>query len=250
MNSPGILDRYFFSLSTLAELIAGIGSVEYGRIKAGPAVRQSVDRSIQKTKSLKNGLKWLANSTEATQIQAPEGPGAWNPGGSATAVAKNTGEAELSWLRLPSAPHIVRPDPQTNRSYDAFISHATEDKSELVRPLVTRLRELGVTIWYDEFELKVGDSLRRCIDRGLAASRFGIVVLSPSFFAKNWPQYELDGLVAKELMSGKVILPLWHRVTKEEVIRYSPSLADKVALHTATQSIAELADALAGVLRS
>lgn len=114
----------------------------------------------------------------------------------------------------------------------------------MVRLLVTRLRERGFEIWYDEFELKVGDSLRRSIDRGLAASRFGIVVLSPSFFAKNWPQYELDGLVAKEMSSGKVILPLWHRVTKDDVLGYSPSLADKVALNTATHSIAEIADKL------
>lgn len=71
------------------------------------------------------------------------------------------------------------------KSYDAFISHATEDKEDLVRPLAARLLELGFAIWYDEFQLKVGDSLRRSIDRGLANSRFGIVVLSPSFFAKN-----------------------------------------------------------------
>ena len=54
----------------------------------------------------------------------------------------------------------------------------------------------GIAVWYDEFQLKVGDSLRQSMDRGLAASRFGVVVLSGSFFAKNWPQYELNGMVA------------------------------------------------------
>lgn len=134
-------------------------------------------------------------------------------------------------------------------AYDAFISHATEDKEELVRPLADILRELGHAIWYDEFQLKVGDSLRRSIDKGLASSRFGIVVLSPSFFAKQWPQYELDGLVAKEMVGGKVILPLWHKVSKNEVIGYSPTLADKVALNTASYTIAELGDALSDVLK-
>lgn len=135
-------------------------------------------------------------------------------------------------------------------AYDAFISHASEDKDDLVRPLAQKLQEAGFSIWYDEFQLKVGDSLRRSIDKGLANSRFGIVVLSPDFFAKNWPQYELDGLVAREMNGGKIILPLWHKVSKDEVMRYSPSLADKVALHTAMYTIDELAEKLGDVLRS
>jgi hypothetical protein len=140
-------------------------------------------------------------------------------------------------------------DPSMPVVYHAFISHATEDKEQIVRPLAERLRDLGFIIWYDEFELKIGDSLRRSIDRGLSASRFGIVVLSPAFFAKNWPQYELDGLVAREMNGGKVILPLWHKVSKDEVLAYSPSLADKLALHTATSSVDELATKLGEVLR-
>jgi len=132
--------------------------------------------------------------------------------------------------------------------YDAFISHASEDKEALVRPLAEALVRRGLKIWYDEFQLKVGDSLRRSIDAGLARSRFGIVVLSPSFFDKNWPQYELDGLVEKEMTGGKVILPLWHKVSKNEVVHYSPSLADKVALNTATATIEELVEQLADAM--
>lgn len=87
------------------------------------------------------------------------------------------------------------------------------------------------------------------IDKGLANSRFGIVVLSPSFFAKNWTQYELDGLVAKEMTGGKVILPLWHKVSKDEVMAYSPTLADKVALNTAMFTTDELVKELSDVLK-
>jgi hypothetical protein len=133
--------------------------------------------------------------------------------------------------------------------HHAFISHASEDKDELVRPLAETLVQAGFDIWYDEHQLTVGDSLRRSIDRGLAGARFGIVVLSPSFFAKNWPQYELDGLVAKEMEGSKVILPLWHRVSKNEVLRYSPSLADKLALNTATHTLDELVEQLSPVLK-
>lgn len=133
--------------------------------------------------------------------------------------------------------------------YDAFISHASEDKDELVRPLAEKLREEGFSIWYDEFQLKVGDSLSRSIDKGLANSKFGIVVLSPCFFAKNWTSHELSGLVAKEMNGGKVILPLWHKVSKNEVMKYSPTLADKLALNTTQYTIDELVTELSEVLK-
>jgi len=132
--------------------------------------------------------------------------------------------------------------------YDVFISHATEDEDEIVRPLANALVSAGLRVWYDEFELRIGDSLRRKIDQGLARSRFGVVVLSKPFFAKNWPQYELDGLVTKEMTGEQVILPLWHGITKREVIEQSPSLADKVARNTADFTIEEIANEIADVI--
>lgn len=136
-----------------------------------------------------------------------------------------------------------------SQMYDVFISHATEDKDEIVRPLANALVSEGLSVWYDEFELRIGDSLRRKIDTGLARSRFGVVVLSHSFFAKNWPQYELDGLVTREMTGEQVILPLWHRITKSEVIAQSPSLADKVARSTADFTVEEIAHEIADVIR-
>jgi hypothetical protein len=132
--------------------------------------------------------------------------------------------------------------------YDLFISHASEDKEELVRPLAVALEVLGVKVWYDEFTLKIGDSLRRSIDGGLSNSRFGTVVLSSSFFAKNWTQYELDGMTAKEMNGRKMILPIWHKVTKNEVINFSPTLADKVALNSSVHSTEEIAKLIADVV--
>jgi hypothetical protein len=134
--------------------------------------------------------------------------------------------------------------------YDAFISHATEDKEKFVKPLATALTRMGYTVWYDEFELRVGDSLRQSIDKGLATSRFGIVVLSPAFFAKNWPQYELNGLTAREMDGHKVILPIWHNVEREDVLAYSPPLADKVALSSRRLSIKKIAEVLGAELDS
>lgn len=133
--------------------------------------------------------------------------------------------------------------------YDIFISHASEDKDDFVRPLAEALKAEGIKVWYDEFTLKVGDSLRRSIDQGLIKSRFGTVVLSSSFFAKNWTQYELDAMVAKEMEGHKMILPIWHKVTKTEVLNFSPTLADKVALNSSLNSIEEIAQQLIEVIK-
>lgn len=141
-------------------------------------------------------------------------------------------------------------DPETPMiHHTAFVSHASEDKDEIARPLTEALIDLGHQIWFDEFTIKIGDSLRRTIDRGLASSRFGIVILSPSFLAKNWPQYELDGMVAREISGQKVILPIWHKLSKNEVLAYSPTLADKLALSTSMYTIDELAKAIDEVIR-
>ncbi len=132
--------------------------------------------------------------------------------------------------------------------YDVFVAHATEDKEEVARPLANALIEAGLRVWYDEFELRIGNNLRRKIDAGLSRSRFGIVVLSPSFFAKNWTQYELDGLVTREMTGEQIILPLWHRLTKVEIIRQSPSLAGRVARSTSDFTIEEIAREIAEVV--
>ncbi len=90
---------------------------------------------------------------------------------------------------------VAPKDGTDGREFDVFVSHASEDKDAIARPLAEALRDRGLSVWFDEFELRIGDSLRRKIDKGVARSRFGLVVLSPAFFAKGWPQYELDGLV-------------------------------------------------------
>lgn len=130
------------------------------------------------------------------------------------------------WLRIPKNFFILLP-----MDYDVFISHASEDKEAVVRQLAAKLSERQVIVWYDEFTLAPGSSLRRSIDKGLAKSRFGLVVLSPSFFKKKWTNWELDGLVARQNSSeNELIIPIWFNLTKEQLLEYSPPLADKVAI--------------------
>lgn len=156
---------------------------------------------------------------------------------------------------LSTAPSLVQPDQTpgveaSHRQYDVFISHASEDKDAIVRPLATALQEEGLNVWYDEFELRIGDSLRRKIDQGLANSRVGLVVLSQSFIAKGWTNYELDGIVTKAVTGEQVLLPIWHNISKQEVIAFSPSLADKLARSTATHTVGEIAKEIADLIRS
>jgi hypothetical protein len=133
--------------------------------------------------------------------------------------------------------------------FDVFISHASEDKDAIARPLYQELNAQGVRVWFDEAVLELGDSLRRKIDEGLTKCRYGVVILSPHFFRKQWPQKELDGLVARETASGeKAVLPVWHEIDHDGVLVYSPTLADRVAARSA-EGVAVVAAKILAVLK-
>jgi hypothetical protein len=160
---------------------------------------------------------------------------------------------EPSLSSVPSLVHKEEFDPYSSieeKKYDVFISHASEDKEEVVRPLVYALQKEGLTVWYDEFEMKIGDSLRRKIDKGLVNSKFGIVVLSKDFIKKGWTNYELDGIISKAVTGEQVVLPIWHNITKKEVIDFSPSLSDKVARNTSAYTVEEIATEIAELIIS
>lgn len=113
-----------------------------------------------------------------------------------------------------------------------FISHASEDKADFADPLVAALEAAGFNVWYDKSELTIGDSLLQKISQSLKECDFGVVVLSPEFFKKQWTQAELDGLFALETTERKVILPIWKDVTVEDVTAFSPILAGRLGAPT------------------
>lgn len=161
---------------------------------------------------------------------------------------------EIRETPLSLVPSLVRDTPPLmaagSESHNVFISHASEDKENIVRPLANALLSHGLKVWYDEFTLRIGDSLRQKIDRGLATSRVGLVVLSPSFIAKGWTNYELDGIVTRAISGEQILLPIWHNITKQEVINFSPSLADKVARSTTTHTVEEIAEEINELIKS
>jgi uridine kinase len=116
--------------------------------------------------------------------------------------------------------------------HDVFISHASEDKESVVLPLSEILKSYGISVWLDINEIGLGTGLRRRIDHGLANSKFGVVILSPSFFNKEWTQKELDALVSREDGKHEIILPVLHNLSRDDVKQRSPLLADKLSVAT------------------
>ena len=117
--------------------------------------------------------------------------------------------------------------------FDAFISHAHEDKETFVDELARMLSRHGLKIWYDTTALEFGGkSLREQIDEGIKRSATGIIVLSKSFIKKGWPKAELDAIFNPGVSHNKPFFPIWHGMTFDEVYVFSPMLAAKMALDT------------------
>lgn len=144
-----------------------------------------------------------------------------------------------------SMPVVTKATPPmvADEEYDVFVSHAYEDKKSFVDEFVEALRNQGLKVWYDTDKLKWGDSMREKIDRGLTKSRYGVVILSPNYIAehKYWTKAELNGLFQVETVNGKTILPIWHNLTKKQVVEYSPIIADRKAMTTASMTPEEIA---------
>lgn len=150
-------------------------------------------------------------------------------------------EALQNATTVQTVPHSLY-DENDNAEYDVFISHASEDKESFVNDLVQALMNRGIKVWYDSQNIEWGDSLRTKIDNGLRNASFGIVVLSNNFISKGWTRYELEGLFNIEMTKGKTILPIWHNITKQQVMDFSPTLAGRMALTSAAMTPDEMAD--------
>ena len=133
------------------------------------------------------------------------------------------------------------------KKYDVFICHASEDKL-FVNKLANALKNHKVEVWYDDFQLGWGEDLRQAIDNGLKNSLYGIVVFSKSFLQrKKWTEYELNGLFAREKKGQKIILPIWHDISRDDLVQYSPSFADRIAKRS-SDSLEKIVDKLKGII--
>jgi TIR domain/Sel1 repeat len=138
--------------------------------------------------------------------------------------------------------------PQQRHEFDVFISYAVEDK-DYVMSLMMDLEIEGIRVWVDAERIEWGDDIRKAIDRGLSTSHYGIVVFSPAFLRrKKWTEYELSGLLALERVGKKVILPIWHNITRDELLDYSPTFADRVAMDSTRETPRDMTKSLLAML--
>jgi hypothetical protein len=133
--------------------------------------------------------------------------------------------------------------------WDAFISHASDDKEKFVIPLVNKLKSYGVEVWFDKFTLKIGDSLSKSINIGLSESNYGVIIISKAFIRNNYTDFELRSLLNKEIGNRKIILPIWYDVREEEVKNFNYYLADKMALDSKKMTLDEIAESIIEVVR-
>jgi hypothetical protein len=162
-------------------------------------------------------------------------------------------DMEIELAKVEIRARLVHPVPTPNPTdaaveYDVFICHASEDKAAVAEPLAAALQQRKLRVWLDKYEIRIGDRILSRIDDGLSRSRFGVVIISPHFFDKQWSQMELNALAALEASAGATkILPIWHNMTLAQVQERSPLLA-AVRAATTAQGIEAIADEIADVL--
>ena len=137
--------------------------------------------------------------------------------------------------------HVLSKD---KYEYDVFLSHASEDKDEVARPLALLLQKRGLRVWFDEFEFRIGDNIVEKLNKGIDTSRFGTVVLSTAFvdLTKHWTKYELDTLEYLWVTENRVMFPVWHNISVHEIRSFRASLANIYGLSTASFTIEEIAN--------
>lgn len=121
-----------------------------------------------------------------------------------------------------------------------FLCHAWDDRKGAAKELHDHLESLGVTVWFSEKDVVLGSSLLREIDKGLANSRVGIVLVTPAFLrrvrAEGIADKELSALLARDLL-----VPIVHDTTYEALREVSPLLGSRSGLSTAEESMENIA---------
>lgn len=126
--------------------------------------------------------------------------------------------------------------------YDVFLSHANADKQDFVDELYNSLNKLGVKIFYDKESLEWGDNWKERILDGTKKAEFAIIVISENFFDREWTEKELSEFLNRQNRNGqKLILPIVHNITNEDLRKKYPKVAEIQAIDSHTHSCDEIA---------
>lgn len=162
----------------------------------------------------------------------------WSPAGSTVLYTP----AQIMTL-TPVRNNIVK-QAKVPEKYDLFLCHAWDDRKETAKVLYDKLTEKGVSVWFSEKELPLGSTMLREIDKGLAKSRAGIVLVTPAFLRR----VENEGVADKELsalLAKDRLVPIVHNTTYDALRDVSPLLGSRSGLDTNEDSIDEIATKLA-----
>ncbi len=133
-----------------------------------------------------------------------------------------------------------------HKQYDVFISHANKDKSDYVDLLNMKINHLGIKVFYDTDILSWGDNWKKVILDGTANSEFAIIVISKNFFGREWTEKELNEFLNQQNESGqKIVLPLLHEISLDELKEHYPQLGDIQCINTKDYSKEEITILLA-----
>lgn len=126
--------------------------------------------------------------------------------------------------------------------YDVFISHANKDKEDLVEELYQSLKKLGINIFYDKESLEWGDNWKDRILNGTKNAEFAIIIISENFFDREWTERELSEFLNRQNTNEqKIILPIIHNITTEELKKKYPNVADVQAIDSKKYTCDEIA---------
>ncbi len=135
--------------------------------------------------------------------------------------------------------------------YDVFLSHANADKITFVEELKRSFDKLGISVFYDKDTLKWGDNWKQKIVEGLNNCDFGVIVISESFFGREWTEKELRTLLSRQNKSGqKIILPIIYNITLKDLVAHYKKLADIQFLDASQYDIKDITIQLASILLS
>lgn len=177
---------------------------------------------------------------------------------SSSGVGRSSGSTRPRWSRAgssvvytpaevrsltPIRESIEKRPPQPERR-DVFLCHAWDDRKGAAKELHDLLESRGVTVWFSEKDVVLGTSLLREIDKGLANSRVGIVLVTPALFSRlkgaGIADKELSALLARDLL-----VPIVHNTTFDDLRDVSPLLGSRSGLNTKDDSMAVVADKIA-----
>ena len=190
------------------------------------------------------------NSYESRSNYSPGSGGGGRSSGGRN-VKPRWSPAGSSVLYTPAEVHALTPLRQTFESRvavpdlrDIFLCHAWDDRQGSAKELYNLLISKGISVWFSEKDVSLGEPLMRAIDKGLANSRIGLVLVTPAFLLR----LPKEGIADKELsalLHRNQLVPIVHNTTYEALREVSPLLGSRSGLDTAEETMSDIADKLA-----